>query len=388
MQLSIRIKIMRILFMSSYFDVKALSPLNLLRNVFSCDSVFVFLVLASIAFSTNSHAEDNKTNNMAIPLEPEKAIIEAFTSHDIVALGEGNHTNEQSHSFRMNLVSNPLFPKTVKDIVIEFGNSYYQPMMDRFIAGEEISPKEVRKAWLYTTQLNQTLDNPVYEEFLYKIRDLNRGDPPMNWKNINTREDLDTARKYLNRDGFVVHLIKYKILAQGRKALVLYGDRHLHRKYLYWEFKDAKHSDIHFAKPNTSIVTQLEQAGAKVFSITTNARIDLTPFQASVKDWSQPSLSLLKGNVLGSINYAHYYPYNYSQINQEGVRERVKSIPSKSPMLEEEYDAILYLGPIDSITYRQLPDNICQDEEYLKIRLKSLGFMKNKKVLTDFCKNK
>jgi len=384
--------------MSSYVNVKITKPINFLRNLYWREGSLILIAFVINIFCANSHAEE-KTIKGAIPLEPENTIIEAFSSHDIVALGEGGHTNEQSHSFRINLVSNPLFQQAVKDIVVEFGNSYYQPMMDRFIAGEEIPHEEVRKAWLYTTQLNQTLDNPVYKEFLYKIRELNRalpegqkfkvwlGDPPMNWKNINTRDDLNTARKYLNRDGFVVHLIKYEILAKGRKAILLYGDRHFHRKRLYWNFKNTEYADDYSKQSTNSIVNQLEQANAKVFSVTTNTRHDLASIQGSISKWPKPSIAILKGNILGAAPYAEYYPFSVHPINDKGVRVPVKSIPDKSPRMEEEYNAVLYLGPVESITFRKLPKEICLDEEYLKIRLKSLRFMKNEKSLLDFCKN-
>src|SRR5262245_58454978 len=62
----------------------------------------------------------------AIPINPVNGILEAFRSHEIVALGEGNHNNEQAHAFRLSLIRDPRFPAVVNDIVVEFGNARYQ----------------------------------------------------------------------------------------------------------------------------------------------------------------------------------------------------------------------------------------------------------------------
>jgi len=45
----------------------------------------------------------------AVPVEPITAIIDAFRMHDVVALGEGAHNNEQSHAFRLKLLRDPRF---------------------------------------------------------------------------------------------------------------------------------------------------------------------------------------------------------------------------------------------------------------------------------------
>src|ERR1700741_2928172 len=63
------------------------------------------------------------------------AIIEAFQSHPMVALGEGPHGNEQGHAFRLALLRDPRFAATVNDIVVEFGSGRYQGLMDRFVNG-------------------------------------------------------------------------------------------------------------------------------------------------------------------------------------------------------------------------------------------------------------
>jgi len=62
----------------------------------------------------------------ATPLDPIAAIVDAFRTHDIVALGEGRHNNEQGYQFRLALIRDPRFAATVNDIVVESGSSTHQ----------------------------------------------------------------------------------------------------------------------------------------------------------------------------------------------------------------------------------------------------------------------
>lgn len=116
----------------------------------------------------------------------------------MVALGEGLHGNVQGHAFRLALVRDSRFPTVLNDIVVEFGNARYQPLMDRFISGEEISDRELRRVWQDTTMPNPLFDSPIYEEFLRAVRGVNAslppegqvrvllGDPPIQWEHVTT----------------------------------------------------------------------------------------------------------------------------------------------------------------------------------------------------------
>ena len=57
----------------------------------------------------------------AVPIDAIAAIVEAFDSHDVVALSEGVHKNEQGHALRLSLIRDPRFTTVVNDIVVEFG---------------------------------------------------------------------------------------------------------------------------------------------------------------------------------------------------------------------------------------------------------------------------
>lgn len=78
------------------------------------------------------------------------------------------------------LLSDPRVPEVVDDIVVEFGNALYQPMMDRFIAGQPVGNAALRPAWRDTTQSPAgTWDQPVYEQFFRTVRATDTGRPAL-----------------------------------------------------------------------------------------------------------------------------------------------------------------------------------------------------------------
>ena len=82
----------------------------------------------------------------AVPLDPVSAILDAFQSHNVVALGEP-HMIEQGHALRVALVRDPRFARTVNDIVWECGSARYQGVMDRYMSGEAVSDADLRETW-------------------------------------------------------------------------------------------------------------------------------------------------------------------------------------------------------------------------------------------------
>jgi hypothetical protein len=173
---------------------------------------YVFVALA-VSFVRPSDAQQ-PTAQPATATEPIAAIIDAFRSHSVVALAEGNHGNEQAHRFRLSLIRNPQFATTVNDIVVEFGNSRYQDVMDRFVRGDAVPDAALRQVWQDTTQAQAIWDVPIYEEFFRAVRAVNRplsrerqlrvllGDPPIDWGLVHGREDFDKQMKELDRDRY------------------------------------------------------------------------------------------------------------------------------------------------------------------------------------------
>src|SRR4051812_22525544 len=101
--------------------------------------IAAILIATSAAYLSSRAGASQSTS-----VEPITRIIEAFKTNDIVALGEGTHGNEQGHRFRLALLRDRRFAEAVNDVVVEFGNSLYQPVMDRFAGNGEVSDDELK----------------------------------------------------------------------------------------------------------------------------------------------------------------------------------------------------------------------------------------------------
>jgi len=204
------------------------------------------LALSSIAvaIAATAHAQTKP----AVPLDPIETIIDAFRTHDIVALGEGRHNNDQGYAFRLALIRDPRFAAAVNDIVVESGSAAHQDVMDRYIRGEPVANNELRLAWQDTTVADGPWDVPMYEEFFTAIRTLNASLPAERKLRV-LLGDISSRR-----DAFPVELIQREVLAKQRRALVIYGDMHFARRPL-----------------GSNIVTRLVDMKARVLNIWTHA---------------------------------------------------------------------------------------------------------------------
>jgi len=269
----------------------------------------------------------------AVPLDARTAIFEAFRDHQVVAIGDA-HGNRQGEAFHLALIRDPRFAGLVNDILIESGNSRHQEALDRYIRGEAVSREALQRIGLDTTQQQvASLDVP---ELFAVVRGINAslpqdrrirvllGEPPIDWDRMRTPDDMKAwnASPASGRDAFAVDLIRREVLARNRRVLAIYGAGHFFRKVI-----------------SESMVTLLEEAKVKPFTIWTNAAAELSAFQADVARWPVPSLTRLRGTTLGGINLTEFFGPGGQDIPAQW----------RAPM-EDQFDAVLYLGPLASIT--------------------------------------
>lgn len=331
--------------------------------------IFIAIVI-QLASCVSSNLSHNVTVTPAIPIDPIGGILDAFKNHAIVALGEGAHGNMQAHALRMSLIRDPRFAATVNDIVVEFGAAQNQSVIDRFVNGENISDNELKKVWQDTTQTSPVWDVPIYEEFFRAVRAVNSslpkdkrlrvllGDPPVDWN--------DKPPKSFDRDGHAADLIKREVLNKNRHALVIYGDWHFFRRQP--TMVDAKdESNIWPKNTIATIVNRLEQqSGIKVYTIRTHsAGGELTSLQPEAKSWSTPSLIKLKGTILGSQTFGFYLNTPVKAL-KDGIEYDLKVLPEFT--MEKQFDALLYIGPILSITFSQPLASLCRDSAWIEMR--------------------
>jgi uncharacterized iron-regulated protein len=125
-------------------------------------------------------------------------LLDVFDKVDVVALGEA-HRRKQDSDLRIALVRHPDFPKKVRNIIVEFANSRYQPILDRYIGGENVPLAQLQPVWQDTTQVG-VWDSPLYAHFFAVVREVNlklpdvqrlrvlAGDPAIDWTNIRDRQ--------------------------------------------------------------------------------------------------------------------------------------------------------------------------------------------------------
>lgn len=295
----------------------------------------------------------------AVPVDPISALVNAFRTHAVVALGEGAHGNDQSHEFRLALLRDGRFTSIVNDIVVEGASASYQEVVDRFVSGGDVSEDAVRAAWENSTQTQLVFAPPHYMEFVRAVRALNMtlpkrrqlrvlfGDPPIDWDHIRSRDDYQQVLAL--RDSFPADLIRREVLARHRRALVVFGDMHFQRKQLFSNYDMS--SEI--AQTIVSLLESGPQA-IKVFTVTTSTAVNLAALQPDVATWRLPAFSLLRGTALGREDFTKFYPS-----------------PRVPPPLrmEDQFDALMYFGPASTITFTPGTRDRCSDRAYLDVHI-------------------
>src|SRR5688572_15116953 len=133
----------------------------------------VVLVMAASLAAT---AHSNQQPLAAVRLDPIEGISDAFKSHQIVSL-PGGHGSKTFHDLVLSLARDTRIQAVVNDIVVEFGSSRYQDLIDRFMRGDEIPDAALRQVWQNTTIPGVTHDGPYVEEFYRTVREINASLP-------------------------------------------------------------------------------------------------------------------------------------------------------------------------------------------------------------------
>jgi len=262
------------------------------------------------------------------PKNASAAVLQAFETHDIVMLGE-IHNNKQEYEWLQSLVANPEFADRVDDVVMELGNSLYQKSVDRYIAGEAVPIEEVQRAWRNTLGLGPP--PPIYGDLYKTVRETNMrrhgkhqmrvlcGDPYIDWDKVKTKDEIGPFLGH--RDQWYAQVVKDQVLAKHHRAFLIAGSAHFLRE-----------------QGEGYIEPELRRAGAKTFLILagTNAVKGYDDLDRRFDSWPAPSIVLLNGNWVGELAAIPVISGG-----TEGIDSRLK--------LKDAADALLYLGPRDSL---------------------------------------
>jgi hypothetical protein len=106
----------------------------------------------SPALSYNLYGPATAVPGNVHPSDAQQVILAAFDKYEVVGGMSSDHGVKDVDDFIIDLIRNPSLPGKVNDIAVECGNSLYQPILDRYIAGQDVPLTEVRQVWRNTTQ--------------------------------------------------------------------------------------------------------------------------------------------------------------------------------------------------------------------------------------------
>jgi len=164
------------------------------------------------------------------------AVLSLFDHYPIVIFGE-DHWQRANGEFYVQLVRHPEFAKRAGTLVLECGNSLYQPILDRYENGEDVPFEQIAQVWRNTTKV-VGWESPIYANLISAVREVNRGlptdqrirviaaDSPIDWSQIHNQRDYEKA---FGGDKFFASVIEREVLAKNRKALVIMGLNHVTR---------------------------------------------------------------------------------------------------------------------------------------------------------------
>jgi hypothetical protein len=198
-----------------------------------------------------------------------QALISAFDQADIVALGEA-HGRKLDSDLRIALVRHPGFAKKVRSIVVEFGSTTEQSILDGYIRGENVSTAQLEQVWKTTTQPGpQIWQNSIYADFFAAVREVNSKLPADS--RIHVFGGDPGPGDHRSRETAAVSVLKKQVLQKHGKALVIYGAAHFYRN-APGEYLSSMGKDIGIAR-----MLEIDNPGRTFVMIPVGGRLDPLP---------------------------------------------------------------------------------------------------------------
>lgn len=342
--------------------------------------------------------------NAAAVLPPPKVepaidgILDAFATRPLVAIGN-SEGNAQQEDFYSALIRDPRFAREVGNVVVEFAAGAHQDILDRYLNGEDVPFSDLRKVWSDLVGYNFPADLGLVN-FFVSVRDVNRtlppnqrihvwgGEPPIDWskvtrgfpppsvapgagegaratpaapisKVLNTTAPTFTEADFpfwmKQRDTYPAGIIESKILANNKKALVIYGAGHFNREGTLLRLVEDKH-------PNSVFKIQM------YYGFVVKSCAD--QFEKTIGKWPTPALATpVKGTALAGRLYSphcdvvpttswHFFPGTTDAEKSRMIPDAQKSISGVNA------DALLYLGKSATLTQSPFEPSIYLDPEY------------------------
>jgi hypothetical protein len=342
------------------FEAQSECP-DLCQVIRLCCAVLLFLI-ALVSGIDRAQAQQQSKPVRADPTpEPAvPAILAAFDKYEVVAMPAA-HGMKDVDDFILLLIRNPAFSEKINDIAVECGNSLYQGILDRYIAGEDVPFAEVRKVWRNTTQPMCSMSG-FFEQFFSLVRAINQklpggkrlrvlaGDPPIDWYQVKSPQDID--KFFDDREASIASIMVKEVLSKHRKALMLFGTFHL----MHQSGSGRENAVSRYEKDYPNLTFVISELGT--FDTDLPA-LSHSPFA----NWPVPSLARAKGTWLGALDLTSFFPAPITfdkdcNVHNEFPKELQRPVA-------DLVDAFLYLGPQDLRLSEQMPADIALDVEYM-----------------------
>jgi hypothetical protein len=327
------------------------------RVIWFCFAILLLLIALIPSISrAQTQPPAKPAGSEPIPEPAVPAILGAFDKYEVVAMPQG-HGMQDLNNFIFSLIRTPTFSEKVNDIEVEFGNSLYQPMLDRYISGEDVPFTEVQKVWRKDGQPAPGASAFV-EQFFPLVRAINQklppgrrlrvlaGDSPVDWDQIKSPEDVI---RLVHRDASIASVMEKEVLSKHRKALMLFGTFHL----------------MHGVGGSAVSIYEKDYPNL-TFVISDFGFFDTdlpTLSSGTLASWPIPSLARAKGTWLGALDLGHFLPPP-TTINKDDCSVHNEFPKNLQKPMEDLVDAFLYLGPQDLRLREKLPADIALDVTY------------------------
>jgi len=307
----------------------------------------------------------------------------------LAALGN-SEGNAQEEDFYAALIRDPRFAREVGNVVVEFGAGAHQNILDRYLNGAEVPFNDLRKVWSDLVGYDFPADIGLIN-FFVTVRDVNSklpperrihvwaGEPPIDWSkitrgmppppapgtkpppplargaNLPPPTEADFGFWIGQRDSYPAGIIESKILANNKKALVIYGDGHFYGEGSLLGQVEKKHPNAIF----------------RVHMYTGFATKPCTDeFERSIRGWTAPALAMpIRASFLAgklSNPKCGVMPgaiMMFGPSTDEAHKARM--IAEDEQMASGvNSDALLYLGKSATLTQSPFEPSIYLDPEY------------------------
>jgi hypothetical protein len=351
---------------------------KLMNGTFFCTLLFVTAVFSAAVSAQGPYQSPPPAKAMADVQPPNpkgsdpkpedaiKAILSAFDKYQVVGMGAA-HRNKNLDDFILDLVRNPALPSKINDVAVECGNALYQPILDRYIAGDDVPLAEVRQVWRNTTQPMCGV-SAFYEELFPLVRKINQelppakrlrvlaADPPIDWSKVKSRDDLG---QFMNRDVNIASVMQKEVLSKHRKALMLFGTAHLYHGDSRMGLTAVGLYERDY--PGVTLVIG-DHVGFGNWSPLAKYNDE---FEARIASWPVPSLvPEMTGTWLADL-LDMTYSSGAVIVTKDAGGKLSESQEGVLTGFSKMVDAYLYLGPRDLLLKEPRPAEIFLNKEYM-----------------------